>query len=135
MTEGEWARIGLEAAGWTASSFIGLLLGAWRGGRRSAHHDQKIKDDYTARVTALREETRTSMAEYERRADDRNDLLVQQFKESFEGIRRQIDQNRLDAEIRFLPKDDFKDWREEYRQDMQRIFDKLDSIPVGRRSQ
>lgn len=111
------------------SGFGGLLIGSWRWGRRSAQHDQRVKDDYTKRIDDLREHMRTSMASYEKGADARNDLLVEQFKESFDGIRRQIDENRLDTEKRFLPKDDFRDFREEYREDIRTIFDKLDRIP------
>lgn len=132
MADTDWTRIAIEAAGWAASSLSGLLIGVWRGGRHSAHKEQKIKDDYDKKINALREETRLSMAAYEKQADARNDLLIEQFKESFEGIRRQIDQNRFDAEVRFLPKDDFKEFRQEWRDGMIRIFDRLDHLPRTR---
>ncbi len=121
MAETDWIRIALEAAGWTASSLVGVVVGAWRGGRRSAGKEQKIKDDYNSKIDALREEMRQSMATYEKQADSRNDLLVSQFKESFEGIRRQIDEHRLAAEVRYLPRDDFREFREEYREDMREV--------------
>lgn len=61
------------------------------------------------------------MATHAQKADDGNDLLVAQFKESFEGIRRQHDDHKLDVERRFMLKDDFKDFRDEYREDMRDI--------------
>jgi hypothetical protein len=118
MAEVDWPRLALEAAGWSISSFAGLLVGVWRGGKRSAQHDQKIKDDYDAKIAGLREEMRASMAIYEDKAGDRNDLLVSQFRESFEGIRRQLDEHRLSTEQRFLPRDEFREFRREWREGM-----------------
>lgn len=129
MADTDWTRIAIEVAGWAGSSLVGLVVGAWRGGRRSAVHDQRVKDDYTRKIDDLREQMRTSMAQYEKQATARNELLVEQFKESFEGIRRQIDDNHLYAERRFMPREDFKDFREEYREDMRNLNDKLDRLP------
>jgi hypothetical protein len=112
----DWVRIALDAAGWVASSLVGLVLGAWRGGRHSVHKEQEIKDDYNRKIEGLREEMRQSMSAYESKADDRNDLLVGQFRESFEGIRRQIDENRVSNEQRFLPRDEFREFRKEWRE-------------------
>lgn len=129
MPDLDWGKVVFEAGTYVVSSVVGLGVGIWKWGRKSAADEQKIKDDYNAKIDDLREQMRASHAEYEKAATARNDLLVEQFKESFEGIRRQIDTNQLETEKRFLPKDDFKDFREEYRQDMRRIFDKLDNLP------
>lgn len=129
MADTEWGKLALEAGVSLVSGLGGLLIGAWKWGRKGAKAEQTVKDDYEGKIGALREQTRVSMDDREKANDDRNDLLVAQFKESFDGIRRQIDENRLDTEKHFLRKDDFKDFREEYRQDMRRIFDKLDSLP------
>jgi hypothetical protein len=113
-----------------ASAAGGLLVGVWRWGRRSARDDQKVKDDYDGKINALREKVSAEMAAHERTADARNDLLIDHFKESFEGIRRQIDEHRLEAERRFLPKDGLTEFRKEYREDMVNLMRKIDHITV-----
>lgn len=121
-------RIALEAVGWAASSLAGLVVGAWRGGRRSAHHEQKVKDDYNGKIGGLRDEVRKDMASHALKVEEGNDLLVSQFKESFEGLRRQMDDHKLDVERRFFPKDDFHRFLTEYREDQRRTDDKLDKL-------
>lgn len=107
----------------------GWLVGIWRWGRNSAKEEQAVKDDYTGKIIAVREEVRTAMTAFAKDADNRNDALIDQFKETLDGLRRQMDQNTLDTEKFFLRKEDFKEFREEYRQNTRRIFEKLDSLP------
>lgn len=128
MADTDWVRIAIEGAGWAASSLVGLVVGAWRGGRRSAHHDQWIKDDYDGKITKLREDTRAAMEKYTESADARNSLLIEQFKESFEGIRRQFDEHRLGTERDFVRKDEFRVLREEIREDMREIKTMIQDI-------
>jgi hypothetical protein len=118
MAGGEWIDIAIKAGISLVSGLGGLILGAWKWGRSSAKAEQAVKDDYDEKISGLREEMRSAMKSHEQRSEDRTDLLVEQFKESFDGIRRQIDDHRLHTETRFLPKDDFRDFREEYRDDM-----------------
>ena len=125
MADWNWQNVVFQSGLSLLSGAGGWLLGIWRWGRNSAKAEQAVKDDYDEKIDELREQMRTSMTDH----DDKNDLLVAQFKESFDGIRRQIDENKLDTEKHFLRKDDFKDFLAEYRQDMRRIFDKLDSWP------
>ncbi|MGF6431505.1 hypothetical protein [Bradyrhizobium elkanii] len=121
MAEIEWGKIAAEAGISLVSGFGGLILGIWKWGRWSAKAEQSVKDDYDAKIGALRDEVRKDMASHVQKSDARNDLLVEQFKESFDGIRRQIDDHKLHTETRFLPKDDFRDFREEYREDMREL--------------
>lgn len=111
------------------SGIGGLVIGAWRFGRSSAKHEQTVKDDYTREIHTVREETRTAMASIEQKSTAKNDLLVEQFKESFEGMRRQIDEHRFYTERDFVKKEDFKDFREEYRDDMRDLKAAIASIP------
>lgn len=64
----------------------------------------------------------------EKSSEARMNLLVEQFTESFAGIRRQIDEHRFYTERDFLRKEDFKDFREEYREDMREIKESIGSI-------
>lgn len=121
MAEWDWAKIAVDAGISFVSGATGLLIGVWRWGRNSAEQEQAVKDDYTMKIEALRDEMRASMNSYEKGASSRNDLLVAQFRESFEGIRRQIDKIQLDTEKDFMRKEDFKDFREEYREDMRNL--------------
>ena len=103
------------------SGFGGLFLGVWKWGRSSAQAEHAVRHDYEVKIAALREEMRTAMASHVKSNDAANDLLVDQFKESFDGIRRQIDEHRFYTERDFLKKEDFRDFREEYREDMRDI--------------
>lgn len=129
MADWNWEHAAVEVGVAVVSWFGSALFTAWKFGRSGAKHDQNVKDDYDGKIDALREQMRTSHASYEKAATARNDLLVEQFKESFDGIRRQIDDNKLDTEKHFLRKEDFGDFRKEYREDVRAIFEKLDRIP------
>jgi hypothetical protein len=130
MADVDWGRIGAEAAISLLSGVGGLFVGVWRWGRRSAVHDQKVKDDYDGKINELREQMRAALAKHDEAADARVEALVAQFKESFEGIRRQIDDHRLEAERRFLPREGLTDFRKEYREDMANLMKKIDHITV-----
>lgn len=116
--ETDWFHIAVNGAIALGSGLVTALGIAFRSGRQGARAEQSVKDDYDAKFTALREKVSSEMAAHAEKADAGNDLLVSQFKESFEGIRRQHDDHKLDVERRFLLKDDFRDFREEYREDM-----------------
>ena len=125
MAAGEWieiaAKAGIALAGGVSGLFIGVWKWGWSSGKAEAAVDTKI--------SALREEMRTAMATQAKNAEARTDLLVEQFKESFDGIRRQLDEHRYYTEKDFLKKEDFKDFREEYRVDMRDIKTAIANIP------
>lgn len=121
MAELEWAKIALEMAVSFGSAVGGLFIGVWKWGRSSAKQEQSTKDDYAMKISALREEMRLSIATHASEIDDKGDLLTSQFKESFDGIRRQIDDHKLTTEQHFMRKEDFRDFRDEYREDTREI--------------
>ena len=127
--ETDWVRLGIEAGVSLLSGIGGLVVGAWKWGRNSVRAEQAVKDDYNSKIRALREEMRTAMATQAQKSADGSDLLVSQFKESFEGMRRQIDEHRFYTERDFVKKEDFKDFREEYRDDMRDLKAAIASIP------
>jgi len=131
MADWDWAEIAVKIGIPLGSGFAGMIAGAWRGGRATEREKQKVKEDYEGKIETHRTETRNAMAAIEKAAGARNDLLVEQFKESFDGIRRQIDEVRLSTEREFLRKDDFREFREEYREDQRRIMDKLDRLAAN----
>ena len=115
---GDWADLAIKAGISLASGFGGMILGAWQWGRSSAKKEQSVKDDYDTKIRALREEMRAVMATHAQKADDGKDMLTDQFKEAFDGLRRQMDEHRFYTEKDFMKKEDFRDFREEYRDDM-----------------
>lgn len=125
MAEWDWHQISIQGAFSALSGAGGFLFGLYKWGRKSAEEEQAakqaVKDDYDGKIDELREQVRKDMASYAQKVEDGHDLLVSQFKESFEGIRRQHDDHKLDVERRFLPKEDFREFREEYREDMREI--------------
>lgn len=129
MTEWEWAKVAFQAATYALSTAFGIGVGIWKWGRKSAKDEQAVKDDYTAKINALRDETRTQMASHAQKTQDGSDLLVSQFKESFEGLRRQIDEHKFYTEKDFMKKEDFRDFREEYREDMRDVKAMIAAIP------
>lgn len=118
MAEWDWHQISLQGGFSALSGAGGFLFGLFRWGRKTAKDEQAVKDDYDGKIVALREEMRKDMVAHAQKVEDGSDLLVSQFKESFEGLRRQHDDHKLDVEKRFLLKDDFRDFRDEYREDM-----------------
>lgn len=128
MADIEWGKVAVEAGASLVSGIFGAAVWIWRRGRGSAKSEQSVKDDYDGKIHALREEVRTDMASYAKTSDAGGDLLVSQFKESFEGLRRQHDEHKLDVEKRFMLKDDFRDFRDEYREDMRDLKASIASI-------
>ena len=114
MMGAEWADTAIKAVIALAGGIGGLFLGVWKWGKSSGMAEQAVKNQ----ITALREEVRKEMATHVQQIQDGHDDLVNHFEESFNGMRRQHDDHKLDVEKRFMLKDDFKDFRDEYRQDM-----------------
>lgn len=119
--EYDWPRVAVEAAMSLVSGITGLVVGVWRWGRDSVKAEQDLKDEFDTKIDLLAKEMRAAMSDLERTSESRLDLLVEQFRESFSGLRRQIDDDRLRTEQDFLRKDDFRNFREEYREDMREL--------------
>jgi hypothetical protein len=124
----DWFRALLELVASLASGAVGIVLGVWKAGRASVKREQAVKDDYTMKIRTMEQEMRTALAHHEKASEARLDTLVDQFQESFTGLRRQIDNDRLHTEREFMRKEDFKDFRDEYREDMREIKAKIDAI-------
>ena len=128
----DWVRTAVSVGASLISGAIGMLAGVWRAGRASAKREQAVKDDYDTKIIAIANEMRSNVATHEKASAARLDLLVDQFQESFNGLRRQIDSERLYTEREFLRKEDFKDYLREFREDMREIKAKIDSIANGK---
>jgi hypothetical protein len=128
MADADWTKIAVDAVLSLTSGLGGLALGIWKWGRNSEKSKQAVKDDYNTKIAALREETKAAMAKNTETADARNSLLVEQFKETLDGLRRQMDDHKLMTEKDFLRKEDFREFLKEYRDDTRRADAKLDRL-------
>lgn len=128
MAEWDWHQISLQGFFSALSGAGGLLFGLYKWGHKSAKNEQTTKEDYDGKIAALREEVRKEMAAHALKVESGNDLLVSQFKETFEGIRRQMDEHRFYTEKDFMKKEDFRDFRDEYREDMRDLKASIASI-------
>jgi preprotein translocase subunit SecA len=124
----DWPQVVIEGTLSLISAFGGLVIGAWKWGRNSVLHEQRLRDEFNDKMEAFSKEVRTAMANQQQAQEDRLDGLVDQFKETFVGLRRTIDQTALDNEKRFFPKDDFRAFREEYREDMRDLKKQVGAI-------
>lgn len=88
----------------------GLITGVWR----VARIEPAIRSDFEKGVDAA-----------EKRVESKMDATAQHFDETLKGLRQKINDVELSAERRFLLKDDFNDFREEYRQDMRDLKNRL----------
>lgn len=117
MADIDWGRAVIEAAASAATGLAGLVIGAWKFGRAGAKAEANLREELVAMI-----------ATQEKQAVARTELLVEQFRETLEGIRRQMDELRYYSEKRFLAKEDFAEFRAEYREDNRRMNDKLDAL-------
>jgi GTPase SAR1 family protein len=124
VADTDWMQLGFNAASAVASAAAGVVVGAWRWGRRTAHREHAVKADYDGKIDALREEMRSAMSTAARSRSE----IADEFRDTFQALRQKINSVELEAERRFLLKEDFNDFREEYRENTNRIFDKLDDI-------
>ncbi len=129
MAETDWVRVGFEVGASLTSGLVGLVIGAWKWGRHSAKAEEKLKSEVAQKISELREQTRASMEKHEDHSSARTDLLVEQFKESFDGIRRQIDDHKLATEREFVRKDEMRVLRDEIREDMREIKSMIKDLP------
>lgn len=111
----EWAH--------AIAAVVGMLLGAaggiFAGGRWVGRIEGRLKLNF-----------QEAIAVSEKRIEERVDLAREAFDETLKGLRQKINDVELDAERRFLLKNDFNDFREEYREDMRDL-----KALVGRRPQ
>lgn len=124
----DWLKLAVQSGFSLLSGAVGLVVGIWHAGKRSgkqeAEFEVRLRTQVDDRLQKAIDDMKASLAA----AMDNRELLVSQFHESFNGIRRQIDENKLHTEENFVRKDDFRDFRDEYRVDQKRVHDKLDRL-------
>lgn len=116
----QWAEAGAAVLGLGLGVGSGLFMGGWRfgriEGRLKLHFQQAIEES-------------------ERRIEEKMTEATKAFDETLRAMRQKmvdtdndVVEAKLEAERRFLLKDDFHGFREENRQDMHLINTKLDRL-------
>ena len=118
----------MEAIGSALSAIVGLLVGIWRWGRNNALQEVNARNENIARI----DEMKAAIIKSEKLQDARLDDLVTQFQESFVGLRRQLDNDRLHTEQNFVRKEDFREMLKEIREDMRDIKRSLAEMRSGK---
>ena len=108
------------------SGVIGALLGAgtavvtWIV--NAARMEPKLRADFEKAITMAESRIEDKIEASEKRKVEKMDALVDQFREYFEGIRRQQDEMKLNLEREFVRKTDFKEVFREFRDDLRKDF-------------
>lgn len=93
------------------AALIGALIGAAGGifaaGRLLGRIESRLELKFKSAVD-----------ESEKRLEEKVIESTQAFDETLKGLRQKINDVELDAERRFLPKEEFVDFRAEYREDI-----------------
>lgn len=99
----EWGHAFAAIVGALFGAISSIFTGGWRLGRieprLKLHFEQAI-------------------SESEKRIEEKVDQARDAFDETLKGLRQKINDVELNSEKRFLPKEEFNDFRQEYREDM-----------------
>ena len=93
-----------------AAGILGALCGAIGGIFVGGYRVGKIEGKLTL-----------SIAESEKRIEDKVDIATAAFDETLKGLRQKINDVEKDALLRYLPKEEFNDFRGEYREDIREL--------------
>lgn len=99
----EWAHALAAIIGAVFGMVGSIFTGGWRLGRI----ESRLKLHFQEAIN-----------ESEKRIEEKVSRTSEQFGETLKGIRQKINDVELDSERRFVAKDDFDDFRKEYREDI-----------------
>lgn len=131
----DWAHAVTATIGAAVGAATSIFTAGLRKGRSEGRSEEQVKSHVEQSISAA-----------EKRLEMKVDEARRAFDETLRGLREQINKvdkrmsdSELDAERRFLPREDFTDFVKEYREDrkeqrddMKRLLDKLDH-PSARR--
>lgn len=98
----------------------GFVAGVWR----LARIEPNMKAEFEVNMNAAEQRVEKKIEEAEQRCETKVDGLAVQYHEAFSGIRQKINDVELNTERRFLS----ADFRQEHREDMKRIMQRLDAL-------
>lgn len=110
----EWAQPAIAIIG----AICGAATGIFMGGRRVGKIESGLSLNFKQAINESKKEI-----------EDKVEQARKSFDETLKGLRQKINDVELDTARGFVSKGDFADFREEYRDNTQRIFEKLDNLP------
>jgi hypothetical protein len=110
----DWSHVIYGAIGAFFGGISGLVAGVWR----MARFEPKLRKDITQEIAEATHE----LAE---KIDDETN----HFDETLRGLREKINEVELHIERKFVDKEDFNDFRREWREDMREL--KTSIIALG----
>ncbi|SRR6266446_160708 len=113
----EWVHIVLIVAGWIVGAAVGLVAGTWKLASTVARIEKDIRRDFSDRESKLYEKIAGAIADREAKLGD----LANQFDETLKGLRQKINDVELSTIKNFVARNEFDDFRSEYREDMRDI--------------
>lgn len=117
MADLEWAHAIAALLGAVGGAAGGIFAGGWRLGRIEG----RLKLSFQAHIN-----------ESEKRIEDKVEQARDAFDETLKALRQKINDVELGTERNFVPKNDFEDFRKEYREDMRDIKASIAAIPITR---
>jgi hypothetical protein len=120
----EWGHV-MSAFGGGIITAMGAAIG-WiynAGGKRPS-----LKIEFQKSLSEAEERIEAKIDIAEKNAESKVDDMAEKFQESFNGIRRQIDDNRLHTSENYVRKEDFREFRDEYREDMRDLKSNIAKI-------
>jgi hypothetical protein len=120
----EWFNAIISGISALVGAVSGIIAGTWR----VAQIEPRLEKGFQARLSEAELEMRDKIALHEKASMTRTEALVDQFRESFAGMRRQLDEHRLHTEQEFMRKEDFRDFRDEYREDMRELKESMKEL-------
>jgi hypothetical protein len=91
----------------------GLVAGVWRLARIEGRLKLYIHN---------------SIAAYENKFEERLDSAVNSFDETLKGIRQKVNDVEMDSLRQYVMKDDFNEFRAEYREDIRELKNNIDRL-------
>lgn len=136
MADWDWVKNAAQAVAPLITGIAGLFLGTWQAGKkqgkREADAETKLKADMAketdAKIEGFKAEMRTALAE----ALEANETFIKSVGDSFQALRQKINDVELKAAETYLEKEEFKDWREEYREDVRDLKDMIGKVGATR---
>lgn len=110
----EWAHVVIGGVSAVVGAAGGLITGVWR----IAHIEQDIRKDFSQDIAEAVQELSMKISE-----------SGDQFDETLRALRQKINDVELNAVKYFLPRDDFDDFRKEYREDVRDLKNIIGAIP------
>ncbi len=118
----EWVHIALIVAGWMIGAAIGLVAGTWKFAVTIAKIDKEIRKDFTDRESKLYDKIAGAIADREAKLSE----LAYQFDETLKALRQKINDVELSTSKYFVARNEFDDFRSEFREDMRDLKSKID---------